>query len=53
MFGRDCGCWESVTDYNHIEIEPQRFTLPSPIPHWPQGIFLMFLFGKKVFFFCC
>ncbi|KAH0755575.1 hypothetical protein KY290_025845 [Solanum tuberosum] len=27
----------AVTDYNYVEIEPQSFTLPSPIPQWPQG----------------
>ncbi|KAK6790418.1 hypothetical protein RDI58_014218 [Solanum bulbocastanum] len=37
MFGSDCCCWDSVTDYNYDEIEPQSFTLPSPIPQWPQG----------------
>ncbi|MCD7459345.1 hypothetical protein HAX54_040672 [Datura stramonium] len=37
MFGRECCCWDNVSDYNHVEIEPQSFTLPSPIPQWPQG----------------
>ncbi|KAJ8558567.1 hypothetical protein K7X08_035746 [Anisodus acutangulus] len=28
----ECWCWEEV-----LEIEAQKFSLPLPLPNWPQG----------------
>ncbi|KAJ4837535.1 hypothetical protein Tsubulata_045656 [Turnera subulata] len=40
MFGCDCFYWNQVPDFDPPEIEsdlPKPFSLPSPIPKWPQG----------------
>lgn len=36
MFLCECYCWDRVPD-EFFPMEPQPFTLPSPIPPWPQG----------------
>ncbi|EEF40403.1 conserved hypothetical protein [Ricinus communis] len=35
MFGCECFYWNQVTDYEFHN--PQPFSLPAPIPKWPQG----------------
>ncbi|OIT36495.1 PREDICTED: uncharacterized protein LOC109241986 [Nicotiana attenuata] len=38
MFGRECWCWDNynVSD-DYYSVEPHKFSLPSPLPKWPQG----------------
>ncbi|XP_031101971.1 uncharacterized protein LOC116005874 [Ipomoea triloba] len=37
MFGRECCCcWDSQSSLLPVE-QPQTFSLPSPLPQWPQG----------------
>lgn len=47
MLRGECWCWDNLTDY-YPEVEPQKFSLPSPLPKWPQGMssskFLVFFF---------
>ncbi|KAK2968275.1 hypothetical protein RJ640_016207 [Escallonia rubra] len=35
MIGCECFCWDSVSEYYPLESQP--FSLPSPLPTWPQG----------------
>ncbi|KAK9292328.1 hypothetical protein L1049_020294 [Liquidambar formosana] len=35
MFGCECFYWNRVPEFFHPEPEP--FSLPSPLPEWPQG----------------
>ncbi|KAG2696691.1 hypothetical protein I3843_07G069700 [Carya illinoinensis] len=35
MFGYKCLCWES--EYEFCLSEPEPFSLPAPLPEWPQG----------------
>ncbi|KAJ1413863.1 Vacuolar protein sorting-associated protein 62 [Sesbania bispinosa] len=35
MFGWECFCWNSVPD-SYLS-EPEPFSLPAPLPQWPQG----------------
>ncbi|KAI4303027.1 hypothetical protein MLD38_038708 [Melastoma candidum] len=38
MLGFECFCWRRVvTEYDSPVDEPQPFSLPSPLPVWPQG----------------
>ncbi|XP_021811053.1 uncharacterized protein LOC110754304 [Prunus avium] len=38
MFGCESWCWSSEFDYELYDYsEPEPFSLPSPLPHWPQG----------------
>lgn len=48
MLGKECWSWDNVFDNNYDEIEPESFTLPSPIPQWSQGNFLNFMFCFQV-----
>ncbi|OAY42017.1 hypothetical protein MANES_09G147100v8 [Manihot esculenta] len=36
MIGCDCFYWSQVND-EFYSVEPQPFSLPAPIPQWPQG----------------
>lgn len=36
MLGRECWCWDNLSEY-YPAVEPQKFSLPSPLPKWPQG----------------
>ncbi|XP_055834902.1 hypothetical protein At1g04090-like [Solanum dulcamara] len=36
MLGRECWCWNNLSDY-YPAVEPQKFSLPLPLPKWPQG----------------
>ncbi|KAK4356161.1 hypothetical protein RND71_025132 [Anisodus tanguticus] len=36
MLGMECWCWNNISDY-YPEVEPQKFSLPLPLPNWPQG----------------
>lgn len=36
--GCECFCWEDLSEF--CPQEPQPFSLPSPLPDWPQGIIL-------------
>ncbi|GMP21915.1 hypothetical protein CsSME_00000133 [Camellia sinensis var. sinensis] len=33
--GCECFCWDSASEF--CPLEPQPFSLPYPIPQWPQG----------------
>ncbi|RDX92099.1 hypothetical protein CR513_25824, partial [Mucuna pruriens] len=35
MFGCHCLCWDSVPEFT--QPDPLPFSLPSPLPQWPQG----------------
>ncbi|KAA8538968.1 hypothetical protein F0562_025660 [Nyssa sinensis] len=35
MFGCECFYWNRVSEF--YPLEPQPFSLPSPIPRWPRG----------------
>ncbi|KAA8534714.1 hypothetical protein F0562_032231 [Nyssa sinensis] len=35
MFGCECFYWNRASEF--YPLEPQPFSLPSPIPRWPQG----------------
>ncbi|XP_061371332.1 hypothetical protein At1g04090 [Gastrolobium bilobum] len=35
MFGCECFCWDCVPEF--YDPEPLPFSLPSPLPQWPQG----------------
>ncbi|KAI4350075.1 hypothetical protein L6164_010598 [Bauhinia variegata] len=35
MIGCDCFCWNRVPEF--YPSEPDPFSLPSPLPEWPQG----------------
>ncbi|XP_057965740.1 hypothetical protein At1g04090-like [Malania oleifera] len=35
MFGCKCFCWSRVAD--RLPSEPETFSLPAPMPQWPQG----------------
>lgn len=37
MLGRECWCWDNLSEY-YPAVEPQKFSLPSPLPKWPQGM---------------
>ncbi|KDP23733.1 hypothetical protein JCGZ_23566 [Jatropha curcas] len=39
MFGFGCECfyWNQLTELDFPEPEPEPFSLPAPIPEWPQG----------------
>jgi len=50
MFGCKFFYWNTVTDFSP-PAEPEPFSLPAPIPKWPEGTsFSFFLFF--FFFFC-
>ncbi|KAL1339822.1 hypothetical protein AAHE18_U068700 [Arachis hypogaea] len=36
MSGCECFCWDCIPNYDDFS-EPHPFSLPSPLPHWPQG----------------
>lgn len=35
MFGFECSCWDSLPEF--FDSDPLPFSLPSPLPQWPQG----------------
>ncbi|KAJ1409362.1 Vacuolar protein sorting-associated protein 62 [Sesbania bispinosa] len=35
MFGCQCSCWDGVPEF--CDPDPLPFSLPSPLPQWPQG----------------
>ena len=35
MFGCECFYWDSVPEF--YSSEPESFSLPAPLPEWPQG----------------
>ncbi|KAK4757037.1 hypothetical protein SAY87_007164 [Trapa incisa] len=37
MFGCDCFYWGRVAEFDQLVPEREPFSLPSPIPEWPQG----------------
>ncbi|GMI79138.1 hypothetical protein like AT3G04350 [Hibiscus trionum] len=37
MFGCECFCWNKQADVDFPLLQPQPFSLPSPIPEWPLG----------------
>lgn len=37
MFGCECWCWSSEYEYLYDLSEPKPYSLPSPLPKWPQG----------------
>ncbi|XP_058750864.1 hypothetical protein At1g04090-like [Vicia villosa] len=37
MLGSTCFCWNSITFDQSFPNHPQIFSLPSPLPQWPQG----------------
>ncbi|KAK0601353.1 hypothetical protein LWI29_023445 [Acer saccharum] len=38
MFGCECFYWNRLTGFDEFNSpEPELFSLPSPLPQWPQG----------------
>ncbi|CDP04277.1 unnamed protein product [Coffea canephora] len=37
MLGSQYCCWENQYEDELLPVEPKPFTLPAPIPQWPQG----------------
>ncbi|XP_044467148.1 uncharacterized protein LOC123197030 [Mangifera indica] len=37
MFSCECFYWNRLTEFEYNSPEPQPFSLPSPLPKWPQG----------------
>lgn len=37
MFGCECLCWETEPEFYSSEPEPEPFSLPAPLPDWPEG----------------
>lgn len=52
MLGRECWCWDNLCDYYPV-VESKKFSLPSPLPKWPQGMsssnFVVFLYVLSIF----
>lgn len=42
MFGCRCFNWNSLADL--LPMEPDTFSLPAPLPKWPQGTKISSLF---------
>lgn len=43
MFGCKCLYWNAVTDLSPASL-PEPFSLPAPVPKWPEGMRLLGLF---------
>lgn len=38
MFGCDCFHWNTALEFHTLDgIDPEPFSLPTPLPNWPQG----------------
>ncbi|XP_074321011.1 hypothetical protein At1g04090-like [Silene latifolia] len=37
MLGCDCFYWNKVSELHEHDSIPNPFSLPAPLPHWPQG----------------
>lgn len=54
MFGCESWCWSSEFDYELYDYsEPEPFSLPSPLPHWPQGMPLSSFLSSTYTVICC
>lgn len=38
MFSCDCFYWNRLTEFDYNSPEPEPFSLPNPLPKWPQGL---------------
>lgn len=53
-FGCDCFYWSrGFSELDSEPSEPKPFSLPSPLPRWPQGTKRTFLFWKLQFIYGC
>jgi len=49
MFSCDCFWWNSVPE--SYPSEPEPFSLPAPLPQWPQGVCFCVSLVAVLFFF--